>query len=335
MNIRIGLLGVGRIGRTHAKAVSTIPRASIAAVYDPDEQAASVLVDRYGAEAASETDELLADPSIDAVLICTPTDTHADLVEAAAKAGKPIFCEKPIDLDPQRVRECLVVVAERDVPLAVGFNRRFDRNFRALKERIEAGEIGDPELVQIVSRDPGPPPQEYVLRSGGLFRDMMIHDFDMGRFLLGEEFVRVVATGSVLVESRIGKAGDVDTASATLSTATGQICVITNSRRATYGYDQRVEVHGSKGMLAVGNPIPTAVTIADASGFHTDTLHSFFMERYQDAYRAEIRAFCDSLSAGKAPSPDGNDGLQALLLAEAAERSVKDGRVVNVDDSAS
>jgi len=331
VSIRIGLFGAGRIGRTHAKAVSTIPGAELVAVYDPDPQATSFLVNRYGTEAASETDQLLANPSIDAVLICTPTDSHAALVEAAAHAGKAILCEKPIDLDLGRARACLQVVAERGATMAIGFQRRFDRHFRALKQRIEAGEIGDPELVQITSRDPGPPPQDYVLRSGGLFRDMMIHDFDMARFILGKEFVRVAAAGSVLVQSRIGEAGDVDTASATLATADERLCVITNSRRATYGYDQRVEVHGSKGMIAVGNPHPTAVTLADASGFRADRLVDPFMERYADAYRAEIEAFCDSVSAGKPPSPDGNDGLQALLLADAAARSLREGQSVAVE----
>lgn len=329
MRITFGLLGAGRIGKTHATALAGLADTKLAAVFDPIDAAAEAIQKMTGARRAS-VDDILADKKIDAILICTPTDLHAAQIEAGAKAGKAIFCEKPIDLDVARVRACLEVVDKAKAKLMVGFNRRFDPHFAAVRSRIDNGEIGDVELVQITSRDPGPPPLDYVKRSGGLFRDMMIHDFDMARYLLGEDPVEVTAAGSVLVDKAIGKAGDVDTASATLRTASGKIAVITNSRRATYGYDQRIEVHGSKGMLSAGNLTATTVVSANAAGYRSDPLLDFFMERYAGAYRAELAAFVKALTGGGAISPSGLDGLKALELADAAVRSVKDGGRVRV-----
>jgi myo-inositol 2-dehydrogenase/D-chiro-inositol 1-dehydrogenase len=329
MTINFGLLGAGRIGKTHATAVLSIPGTKLAAVFDPVDAAAEHIVAMTGARRAS-VEEILADKSIDAVLICTPTDMHADQIELAARAGKAIFCEKPVDLSASRVRACLKVVEETKAKLMIGFNRRFDTNFAAVRAQIDAGNVGAVELVQITSRDPGPPPIEYIKRSGGIFRDMMIHDLDLARFLLNEEIVSVSATGSVLVDQAIGAAGDVDTASATLRTKTGKIAVITNSRRATYGYDQRIEVHGSKGAVSAGNVHNNTVTVANKEGYHDTPLLDFFMERYAVAYRTELQSFVKAIETGSVISPSGLDGLKALELADAAVKSMQTGSEVKV-----
>jgi myo-inositol 2-dehydrogenase / D-chiro-inositol 1-dehydrogenase len=330
MTLRIGLLGAGRIGKVHAGAVASTAGATLVAVADVIPAAAKAVADLAGARVGTIDDIITAD-DIDAVLITTPTDMHSDLIERAAKAGKKIFCEKPIDLDVVRVRKCLKVVERTNAVLMVGFNRRFDPHFAEVKRRIESGSIGSVEMVQIVSRDPGPPPADYIKRSGGLFRDMTIHDFDMARFLLGEEPLTVSATASVLVDPKIGKLGDVDSAAIVLQTASGRIAMISNSRRATYGYDQRVEVHGSKGMVRADNPVTTTVESANANGFTSDPLHTFFMTRYTEAYAAEIAAFVAAATGGAPASPSGEDGLRALVLAEAALRSAASGRVVRVE----
>ncbi len=328
--MRFGLLGAGRIGQIHGRSVAAHKSASLAAITDVDAKAVAALAAETGASVAKSAADIIADKSIDAVLICTPTDTHADLIEQAAKAGKAVFCEKPVDLSADRVRACLKVVAETKAPLMIGFNRRFDPSFASLQQRLRAGEVGTPEIVTVLSRDPGPPPVSYIVRSGGLFRDMMIHDLDMARFLLGEEPVEVSALASRLVDPEIGKAGDIDTAVVTLKTASGKLAQISNSRRATYGYDQRIEVHGSTGLLRAQNMFPTTVERANAQGFSTDPVMHFFLERYLPAYRAEIDAFVTSVSAGKALNPSGEDGLKALLLADAAEASMKSGKSVRV-----
>jgi myo-inositol 2-dehydrogenase/D-chiro-inositol 1-dehydrogenase len=262
------------------------------------------------------------------VLITSPTPTHADYIERAVERGCPVFCEKPIDLSADRVRACLGVVRQTGVALMVGFNRRFDPHFSALKARLDAGEIGAVELLTIISRDPSPPPIAYVESSGGLFRDMMIHDLDMARFLLGEEPVEVSAAASCLVDPAIGAAGDVDTAVVTLRTASGRLCQISNSRRASYGYDQRIEAHGAKGLLRAGNVLPTTVELADAAGIRTDPVLPFFLERYAAAYRAELGAFIAAVTGGWPARPDGEDGLRALLLADAALEASRTGRSV-------
>jgi myo-inositol 2-dehydrogenase/D-chiro-inositol 1-dehydrogenase len=329
MTVRFGLLGAGRIGKVHARAIGSNPGAELVAVADAFEKAAKDIADAYGC-AIRSIDEIEKADDIDAVVICTPTDTHADLIERFARAGKAIFCEKPIHLDVERVEKCLEVVDKTGATLMVGFNRRFDPHFAAVRKAIDDGAIGKVEQVVITSRDPGPPPLDYIGRSGGIFRDMTIHDFDMARFLLGEEPVKVLATASVLVDSKIGEAGDFDSVSVILTTASGKQCVITNSRRATYGYDQRIEVHGSEGMVAAENQRPVSIELANGKGYTRPPLHDFFMTRYIDAYAIEIASFIDAASKGKAASPSGQDGLLALKLADAALKSATEGKAVQI-----
>ena len=326
--VRFAVLGAGRIGKVHAGTISNSSRASVAYVADAIPDAAASLAASVGAKVAT-IDEILAS-DVEAILIATPTDTHADLIEQAARAGKAILCEKPVSLSVERIEACLPVVKAAGVPLMIGFNRRFDPNFAAVQQRIQGGEIGDVEIVTIISRDPAPPPVSYIERSGGLYRDMMIHDFDMARFLVGEEFVSVHALGSALVDKAIGVAGDVDTAAVQMQTASGKIAVITNSRRATYGYDQRVEVHGSKGMLRAGNIHMTTLERADGAGFTQDVIQNFFIDRYVAAYAAEVNTFIDAMANGTTPTPSGYDGLQAQKLAEAATKSSQTGQAVRV-----
>ena len=327
--LRFGLLGGGRIGKIHGGNIAASPDARLVAVADAIPAAAESLAEATGAGVRSVA-EILKASDIDAILIGTPTDTHADLIEQAAKAGKAVFCEKPVDLDAKRIEACLKVVEAAGIPLMIGFNRRFDPNFAALKARLDAGAIGAVEMVTITSRDPAPPPVSYITRSGGLYRDMMIHDLDMARFLLGEEPVEIHALGSVKVDPEIGKAGDVDTAMVMLKTASGKLCQISNSRRATYGYDQRIEVHGAGGMLSAGNIHETTVELAGKGGFTRDPVQNFFLERYAGAYRAELAAFIAAVSSGKAPSPSGRDGLAAQRLADAATKSAQEGVIVRL-----
>jgi len=329
MTVRFGLLGAGRIGKVHAKAVASNPDAKLVAVADAFDKAAQDLAAAYGAEVRT-IDDILKAKDIDAVVICTPTDTHSDLIERFARAGKAIFCEKPIDLDAQRVRECLKVVEDTGATLMVGFNRRFDPHFAAVRKAIDDGIVGNVEMVTIVSRDPGAPPVDYIKRSGGIFRDMTIHDFDMARFLLGEEPVSVSAHAAVLVDKAIGDAGDYDSVSVILQTKSGKQAIISNSRRATYGYDQRIEVHGSKGMVAAENQRPVSIEVANAGGYTRPPLHDFFMTRYTEAYANEISTFIEAMTKGKKAQPSGADGLAALLLADAALQSVKEGKAVKV-----
>ena len=327
--LRVGLLGAGRIGRIHAANVSSHGRAQLVAVADASAAASEGVAGATGAE-ARDVEAVVGASDVDAVLICTPTDSHADLIERAARAGKAVFCEKPVSLDAGRTRACLDAVRACGTPLMVGFNRRFDPSFSAVRRRMEAGEVGAVELVTILSRDPTSPPPDYVARSGGLFRDMMIHDLDMARFLLGEEPMEVHAVASCLVNPAIGEAGDVDTAAVLLKTAAGRIAQISNSRRATYGYDQRVEVHGSLGLLAAGNRHATTVTFAGANGYGTDPALPFFLERYADAYRAEIDAFVTGVLDGTPLAPAGEDGLKAQILADAATEAARTGRPVRL-----
>lgn len=329
MTVRFGLLGAGRIGKVHAKAITGDARAKLVAVADAMAPAADAIAAQYGCQVRT-IDAIEAASDIDAVVLCTPTDTHADLIERFARAGKAIFCEKPVDLSLARVRDCLKVVEATKAKLMVGFNRRFDPHFRAVRAAIDEGRIGTVEMVTITSRDPAPPPASYITVSGGIFRDMTIHDFDMARFLLGEEVATVQAAGSVLVDPAIGKLGDYDSASVILTTASGKQCVISNSRRASYGYDQRIEVHGSLGSAAAENQRPVSIEVATAAGYTRPPLHDFFMTRYTEAYAAEIAAFVAAISDGAAISPSGQDGLAALALADAAILSVKEGRAVPV-----
>jgi myo-inositol 2-dehydrogenase/D-chiro-inositol 1-dehydrogenase len=331
MTVRFGLLGAGRIGKVHAKAITSNPKARLIAVADAFEKAASDLAGQYGCEIRT-VDNILQSADIDAVVICTPTDTHADLIEQFSRAGKAIFCEKPVDLDVERVKACLKVVDAESATLMVGFNRRFDPHFMAMRKAIDEGQIGDVEMVTIISRDPGAPPVDYIKRSGGIFRDMTIHDFDMARFMLGEEIDSVSAQASVLVDPEIGEAGDYDSVSVMLSTASGKHATISNSRRATYGYDQRIEVHGSKGAVSAENQRPVSIEVANASGYTRPPLHDFFMTRYTEAYAREITTFIDAVESKSPAKPSGLDGLIALALADAAVKSVKEGRAVKVSE---
>ncbi|MBC8794023.1 MAG: inositol 2-dehydrogenase [Tagaea sp. CACIAM 22H2] len=327
--IEFAQFGAGRIGRIHAAAIAASGKARLRYVVDVNAKAAAELAASYGAKAV-DTKTAMADPKVGAVLIASSTDTHADLTIAAAKAGKAIFCEKPIDLSLARVDACLKVVKAAKVPMLVGFNRRFDPSFASLHARLRAGEIGDVEQVIVSSRDPGLPPFEYLKVSGGQFRDMTIHDFDMARWLLGEEPNEVFAFGSALVDPRVAKAGDIDSAMVLLRTRSGKMAHINNSRRASYGYDQRIEVHGSKGRLMAGNHTPTTVEKADASSVSTDKPLYFFLERYAAAYRAEMDAFLTALTTKKKMPVGADDGRKALVLAEAALKSSKTGKPVKV-----
>ncbi len=327
MTVNFGLLGAGRIGKVHAKAITGDANAQLVAVADAFPAAADAIAKQYGCEIRT-IDAILASADIDAVVICTPTDTHADLIEAFAKAGKAIFCEKPIDLSLARVKACLQVVRDTKAVLMVGFNRRFDPHFRAVRAEIDKGTIGDVEMVTITSRDPGAPPVDYIARSGGIFRDMTIHDFDMARFLLGEEITEVSAMAAVLVDPAIGKAGDFDSVQVMLKTASGKQAMISNSRRATYGYDQRIEVHGALGAVSAENQRPVSIEVASAAGYTRPPLHDFFMTRYTEAYAAEIATFIAALGGKGKAAPTGEDGLIALGLADAAVKSVAEKRVV-------
>jgi myo-inositol 2-dehydrogenase / D-chiro-inositol 1-dehydrogenase len=329
MQKRICLLGAGRIGAMHASTVAAHPRTVLHAVADVRESAAKELASRYGGRATGDIESVFGDREIDAFIIATSTDTHVDLILKAARTRKPVFCEKPVDLGLARVDACLAEVRKLGVPLQIGFNRRFDPSFRALHERLRGGEVGKLEIVKITSRDPKPPPMEYVKVSGGLFRDMMIHDFDTARWLLGEEPVSLHATASNLVDPAIGAAGDVDTAVVTMKTKGGVICSIENSRRAVYGYDQRIEVLGDRGMLQAENPLPTTVRSLGGERTSNDNLMYFFMDRYVDAYRHELEHFIEVIE-GKQPEVGGNDGRAALVLAEAALESLKSGKSVEV-----
>jgi myo-inositol 2-dehydrogenase/D-chiro-inositol 1-dehydrogenase len=331
MAIRFGLLGAGRIGKVHAKAITGDPDARLVAVADAFPDAAKAIADQYGCDIRT-IDQIETAKDIDAVVICTPTDTHADLIERFARAGKAIFCEKPIDLSLDRVKACLKVVRETKAVLMVGFNRRFDPHFQAVRAEIDKGTLGQVEMAVITSRDPGAPPVEYIARSGGIFRDMTIHDFDMARFLLGEEITEVSAMAAVLVDPAIGKAGDFDSVQVMLKTASGKMAVISNSRRATYGYDQRIEVHGSKGLASAENQRPVSIEVATGAGYTRPPLHDFFMTRYTEAYAAEIAAFIQAVSGKGRAAPSGEDGLAALALSEAALKSVAEGRSVKLSE---
>jgi myo-inositol 2-dehydrogenase/D-chiro-inositol 1-dehydrogenase len=320
--MKFGIIGAGRIGKIHAANVAARRGCEVTFVADADPAAAAALAQATGA-ATTSVEAILASTGVDAIAICSPTDTHADLIERAARAGKAIFCEKPIALDANRIRECLKVVKDSGATLMIGFNRRFDTNFAALQRRVADGAIGALELVSITSRDPAPPPVSYIARSGGLFRDMMIHDFDMARFILGEEPVAVSAMGSALVDRAIGEAGDIDTAVVIMETKSGKVAQISNSRRASYGYDQRVEAHGANGMIHAANVRETTVEIASAQGFTSDKALNFFLERYDAAYRNELDAFVSAVEGATKPHPDGEDGLRANLLADAAFQSWK------------
>ena len=320
----IALIGAGRIGQIHARNLMADQNAHLRYVIDADADSAAHLASATGARSV-ELATALGDPTIQALVVASPTDTHAELIVAGARAGKAVFCEKPLDLDVARAAATLRVIAEMGALLAIGFNRRYDPAFDRLQREIASGRVGHVEVISITSRDPSPPPVSYVARSGGLFRDMMIHDLDMARWLLGEEPTRVYARGSALVDPAIGAAGDIDTAVVVLETASGRLCQITNSRRCAYGYDQRIEVFGSAGLVRADNLTATTVETADAIGFAREPALPFFLERYAAAYRIELAEFLKALRGEPARLVSGHDGLRALELANAAQRSLDEG----------
>ena len=333
--ITVGIVGAGRIGKIHAENIRYfIPEARIKAVADV------VVSDKLGDWARAlgiekvtrDPREIMSDGEVDAVVICSSTDTHADMVIAAAQAGKHVFCEKPVDLTVEKVKRALAAVEQAGVKLQVGFNRRFDHNFRRVRELVQSGALGDPHLIRITSRDPAPPPPEYVKVSGGIFLDMTIHDFDMARYLAGSEVVEVYAKGAVLVDPAIGKAGDVDTAAVMLTFASGAIGVIDNSRRAVYGYDQRVEVFGSKGCATAANDTPSTVVVSGEQGVQGDKPLYFFLERYKQAFIDEMKEFFAALVQGKPTPVGGIDGLKPILIGLAAKRSLAEHRPVLVSE---
>jgi myo-inositol 2-dehydrogenase/D-chiro-inositol 1-dehydrogenase len=330
--LRVGLIGAGRIGRVHARAITmNIPEAKLTMVADVIQEAAAEVAEQYQITAADGYQEILQSPDIDAVMICSSTDTHSQIITEAAQAGKHIFCEKPIDHDLARIDAALDAVAQAGVKLMVGFNRRFDANFGKVQQMIADGNIGEPHILRITSRDPAPPPVEYVKVSGGIFLDMTIHDFDMARFLFGE-VTEVYVMGGVMVDPAIGEAGDVDTAVISLRFANGAIGTIDNSRKAVYGYDQRVEAFGSAGMVEAGNTHPNTHVFYHADGVQSEKPHYFFLERYMDAYAEEIREFVDCVVNDK-PSPvTGEDGRAPVVIGLAATKSYREKRPVKISE---
>lgn len=329
--LQIALLGCGRIGRMHAEFVRAHPRACLAWAFDVHRPAAEVVAAATGARVATTVDEVLADEAVGAALIATSTDTHIDLITRCARAGKAVFCEKPIDLDIRKVDACWAAVGTLGVPIQIGFNRRFDPSFASLARRCRDGEIGEVRQVLITSRDPDIPSDEYMKVAGGLLRDMTIHDLDMARFLLPEEPVAVFATAAALIDERVRRMGEHDTAVVVLTTASGKQAVITNYRRAVYGYDQRIEVVGEKGMLKAENRHPTTVELwtAERTRARDPVLH-FFIERYREAYAAELDAFVGAVLDRKPVPVSFADGRAALRLADAAYESLETGRMVRL-----
>ena len=328
--ITFGIIGAGRIGKLHAdNLLSHVKGVKLKTVTDPfldKEWAAS----RNIPETGKDHRIMLDDPEIDAILIGSPSPEHAAQMIECARAGKHIFCEKPIALDPDIIRNALAEVEKSGVKLQVGFNRRFDPNFAAVQEQIASGALGEPHIIRITSRDPAPPPAEYVASSGGLFMDMTIHDFDMARFLCGSEVTEVHAYGAVLVDPEIGKAGDIDTAVISLKFANGALGIIENSRKAVYGYDQRVEVFGAKGTAMADNNTPTSMVVLNESGTIRDKPLYFFLERYKIAFVAEMQAFVDAVRNDEPTKVSGKDGLVPVLIALAAKESLKTGKPVQV-----
>lgn len=332
--INIGVIGTGRIGRLHAENLKyRVPEANLVAVSDVVAEAAEKVASDLGVQRVyADPRYILDDRDIEAVLICSSTDTHAPLIEQAAEAGKQIFCEKPIALDLAAIDRALAVVDRAGVKLQIGFNRRFDPNFRRIQEAVAAGRIGTPHLLRITSRDPQPPPLAYIKVSGGIFLDMTIHDFDMARFLMGSEVEEIYAAGGVMVDPEIGKAGDLDTAILTLHFANGALGTIDNSRQAVYGYDQRVEVFGSAGMVACTNNLPDTVVISDKQGVHGSLPLFFFVERYTESYIAEMKAFIACIIHDTPPPVTGQDGRIPVVMGYAAKRSYAEGRPVKLTE---
>ena len=327
--MEVALFGAGRIGKIHGGNVARQPGVKLKYVIDVDHAAAGALAAQHGAQVAT-AEAALADKGVGAVVVGSSTDTHADLITRAAAAGKAIFCEKPVDLAVERARTCADAVKRAGVACMIGFQRRFDPTFAALKARLAAGEIGEPEMLVVTSRDPGAPPVGYLKRSGGIFRDMLIHDFDIFRWILEDDAATVYATGSVLTDPAVETVGDIDSTAVTLRTKKGRLAQINTSRRAAYGYDQRFEVLGSKGMLQAGNHRPTEVTSSTGTHVSGDLPEHFFLERYRAAYALEMAHFFDALAKGTAVRTSIADGVKALELADAATMSWREKRIVEL-----
>ena len=328
--IGVGIIGTGRIGKLHIEHLAqNIHEAELIAICGLDPADIESLAKQFNVpKTTNDYTVLLADPQIEAVLVASATDTHVEISQAAAQAGKHVFCEKPISLDLGQIDETLAIVEKAGVKFQVGFNRRFDASFMRIREGIASGEIGEPHIMRITSRDPAPPPIEYVKVSGGIFLDMTIHDFDMARYLIGDEVVEVYAAGSVRVDPQIGEAGDIDTAVITLRFQNGVIATIDNSREAVYGYDQRVEVFGSKGMVAAVNPLTDTVTFSGSEGTRAASPPYFFVERYKPAYLSELRAFLACIQADTPPPVTGEDGRAPVVMGFAALKSLRENRPV-------
>jgi myo-inositol 2-dehydrogenase/D-chiro-inositol 1-dehydrogenase len=334
-NVRIGVIGAGRIGKLHSENIATrVPAAELAGVADVYLPAAEEVAGRFHVPALADYREILADPTVDAVAICSATNTHAAIIVDAAAAGKHIFCEKPIALDLESIDRALAAVAAAGVKLQVGFNRRFDPNFGKVREMVSEGKIGTPHVLRITSRDPAPPPIEYINVSGGIFLDMTIHDFDMARYLIGSEVEEIYVAGAVRVDPAIGESGDIDTAIITLKFENGVIGTIDNSRQAVYGYDQRVEVFGSGGMVTVANNTPDTHVYSNASGVHAALPLYFFLERYMDSYIAEMKSFVEAVNNDETPPVVGADGRIPVVMGIAARRSFDENRPVRLSEIA-
>jgi len=330
--VKVGIIGMGRIGKIHLQNLCTkINGVEVVAAVNPSKKGQHY-ASKFGVEQVSDDVNIIFDnPEIDAVLICSPSDTHADYAIEAAESGKAIFCEKPIDMSLERAKEVVTKVKENNVPMMVAFNRRFDPDFAKVRKSVAEGKIGNIQSLHIISRDPGPPPIDYIQQSGGLFKDMTIHDFDMARFIMGCEVTEIFATGSCMVDPEIGKVGDIDTAMITLCFENGATAVVENSRKAVYGYDQRLEVFGSKGMLKIENPLMTNVSGSDETGTHSDVNLNFFIDRYETSYLLEMQTFIDALIHEKEMPVGGNDGINAIVLADAAYASLRENYPVKIE----
>ncbi|WP_190811173.1 inositol 2-dehydrogenase [Flagellimonas sp. S3867] len=329
--IKIGIIGVGRMGKIHLENLSRkIEGVDLIAAVNPGAEGQKFALEQGVKNVSDDIDIILQNPEIDAVLISSPSDTHSEYAIKAAQAGKAVFCEKPIDKSLKKSNETLRTISNLNVPFMIGFNQRFDTNFSKVRTEISNGKIGSLRSLHIVSRDPQPPPISYIKKSGGLFKDMTIHDFDMSRFIMGSEVEEVFAYGNCLVDPAIGEAGDIDSATVLLKFENGAVGTIENSRESKYGYDQRLEVFGSKGVIKVDNPLKSNVSVATETGSDLDRHLNFFMDRYESSYLEEIRVFVGALQNKKPMPVSGEDGLKAMILAEAANTSLQENRPVKI-----
>jgi myo-inositol 2-dehydrogenase/D-chiro-inositol 1-dehydrogenase len=333
MMLKVGVIGVGRIGRCHLESLTTMPGVRVTMVADIIDEAARSACNDFGVPTSTrDWLELVRSPDVEAVIICSPTDQHADQIKECARLRKYIFCEKPISLDLHTIDEVVRVVEENNAFCMVAFQRRFDMSFMRVRQAVVNGEVGNVAMVHIVSRDPSPPPLNYIAVSGGLHNDMAIHDFDMAHFLVGEEIVEVFTYGSCRVDPAIGQVGDIDTSLVMLKFANGAVATIDNCRKATYGYDQRVEVFGSNGMAQSDNRFHNTCVISDGTSVHKDRPMNFFMDRYRDAYRAEMKAFIDAIKTGSRPPCGVEEGRAAARIAVAAKKSMEAGKPIRLDE---